>query len=73
MFLVINKEKLVSYIVSITTVMVLFIMASSIRPDENTMETGADMQNELTINKIEENENKASNQNNMYDKSKKSE
>lgn len=73
MFLVVNKEKMTSYIVSIATVAVLFVMASSVSLNKNTVETGANIQNELIINNIQENENNTSNQNNTLDKNKKNE
>lgn len=50
MFFVINKENLVAYIVSIATVLVLFSMAGTLNTNSNTLETGADIQNENSIN-----------------------
>lgn len=58
MFFVINKEKLSSYIVLITTVLVLFVMASKVTPKVNTIETSADVQKKLPIYNVETNENK---------------
>ena len=50
MFCVINKEKLSAYIISIATVFVLFIMASTINAEGNTIETGANVHNEIVEN-----------------------
>lgn len=48
MFFIINKEKLESYVISIATVIVLFIMAGSINTNGNVIETAANIQNEIT-------------------------
>ncbi len=53
MFLIINKEKLNSYIISIATVIILFIMAGTINPKDNTIQTGANLQSEIKNTKID--------------------
>lgn len=53
MFFVVNKEKLYAYIVSIVTVAMLFAMAGILVPN-NTVETSANIQNNIAI----ENSNK---------------
>lgn len=67
MLLVVNKEKLKSYIVSIATVVILFVMASTIVPNRNTVETGANIQNVISENNMEENESNTNTQNNKYE------
>ena len=39
MFFVFNKDKAISYVVTVFTVMVLFFMASFFKSSENTIET----------------------------------
>ncbi len=63
MFLVINKEKLGSYIVSIATVVILFVMAGTINPNENTIETGVNIQNTILNNNIDEKKDNTSTDN----------
>ena len=62
MFLIVNKEKLSSYIVSIATVIILFIMAGIIKPEENTVETGVNFQNVVTEKNLGEKEENSNNQ-----------
>lgn len=50
MFYVINKEKVTAYIVSVFTVVFLFVMAGVLNPKDNTVETSAEAQNEVKIN-----------------------
>ena len=56
MFLVINKEKLLAYIVSIVTVVMLFVMAGIITPKGNTVETSANIQKQDVTNNNESKE-----------------
>lgn len=62
MFLVVNKEKLSSYIVSIATVLVLFVMAGVINQEGNTIETSVNIQNEIKNTTNDRNENNTSNE-----------
>lgn len=62
MFLVVNKEKLSSYIVSIATVLVLFVMAGVINQEGNTIETSVNIQNEIKNTTKDRNENNTSNE-----------
>ena len=72
MFFVIEKEKLSAYIVSIATVLSLFIIAGAANPNTNTIETGANVLREMETNNtsiIKDNEeNKSGNKelNNNY-------
>lgn len=52
MFVVINKEKLYAYIVSIITVIMLFCMANFIIQDTKTLETSANTNNQTTENEF---------------------
>ena len=61
-YLIVNKEKLSSYIVSIATVIILFIMAGIIKPEENTVETGVNFQNVVTEKNLGEKEENSNNQ-----------
>lgn len=48
MFFVINKDKLFAYVVSVVTVVMLFMMAGIFMPNNNTIETSSNIQkNEL--------------------------
>lgn len=58
MFYVINKEKISAYVISIAAVLVLFAMAGTINQDENAIETGANIQDEI----IENNTSKENNE-----------
>lgn len=62
MLLVVNKEKLSSYIVSIATVLVLFVMAGVINQEGNTIETSVNIQNEIKNTTNDRNENNTSNE-----------
>ena len=54
MFVVFNKEKIYSYLVSVGTVVILFVMAIAItNRNEKIIET---MSNSIISNKIEQNE-----------------
>lgn len=54
MFYVFNKSKIYSYMIAICTVVILFVMATSmnsmVTPSENILETGANI---VETNKIE--------------------
>lgn len=50
MFYVINKEKVTAYIVSVFTVVFLFVMAGVLNPKDNVVETSVEAQNEVKIN-----------------------
>ena len=54
MFFVINKEKLYAYVVSIITVVMLFVVAGMIAPKNNTVETSANIQEQNLIQKNNE-------------------
>lgn len=56
MFFVVNKEKLYAYIVSVFTVVMLLVMASVLMPNNNTVETSANIQRNV-IMKETNNEN----------------
>ena len=58
MFFVINKEKLSAYIVSIATVLVLFVMAGVVMPTGNTIETSSNIQKQLPIYNVQTEEKK---------------
>ena len=60
MFLVFNKEKIYSYIIVLSTVVVLFgLSAFFISPkNEETIETATSVQKELPIYSVETTENK---------------
>lgn len=49
MFFVINKEKLTAYAVSVVTVLVLFVMAGTLMPKNNAIETSAGVQKQIPI------------------------
>ena len=51
MFFVVNREKLYAYIVSIATVVMLFIMAGVLTPDNDTMEASANIQENIVMQK----------------------
>lgn len=61
MFFIINKEKLESYIISVATVIILFIMAGSINSNRNVIETSANIQNETNINNTNSQKNNVKN------------
>lgn len=61
MFFIINKEKLESYIISVATVIILFIMAGSINSNRNVIETSANIQNETNINSTNSQKNNVKN------------
>ena len=58
MFFIINREKLSAYIVSIATVLVLFVLAGMISPEGNTVETSSNIQKHLPIYNVQTEENK---------------
>ena len=57
MFYVINKEKLTAYAISVATVVVLFVMAGTLMPKNNTIDASAEIKNENKNNQIEIEEN----------------
>ena len=61
MFFIINKEKLESYIISVATVIILFIMAGSINSNRNVIETSANIQNETNSNNTNSQKNNVKN------------
>ena len=61
MFFVINKEKLTTYFVAIVTVLVLFIMAGTINPTKNTIETSGNIQNNTQADTLNDKDNKTDN------------
>ena len=61
MFFIINKERLESYIISVATVIILFIMAGSINSNRNVIETSANIQNETNINNTNSQKNNVKN------------
>ena len=58
MFFIINKEKLTAYLVSVCTVIILFVMAGVIMPKNNTIETSATVQKQLPIYNVKTQEKK---------------
>ena len=50
MFLVLNKEKIAAYVVSILTVCCLFFIASDLPEKENTKATSTNVQEEKNTN-----------------------
>ena len=57
MFYVINKEKLIAYVISVATVFALFITAGALMPKENVIETSAETQNENQTNNLKVDKN----------------
>ena len=58
MFFVFNKDKAISYVVTVFTIMVLFFAASFFKKTENVVETSVNEAEENLIdNKINENKN----------------
>lgn len=57
MFFVINKSKILSYLLAICTVVILFMLASSSEDVNNTISTSANILNEniINLNSISEN------------------
>ena len=58
MFFVVNKDKIISCVVALTTVLVLFLMAASFKPNENTSPTSAKLNKELPIYNVDMEEKK---------------
>lgn len=58
MFLVVNKEKIYAYLVSIVTVVLLFCLATTISPNKETVTTSATNQKLLPIYRVKTNEKK---------------
>ena len=52
MFFVFNKDKAISYVVTVFTVMVLFFMASFLKKTENIVETSVNEAEENLIDNI---------------------
>ncbi len=61
MFLVINKEKLSSYIISISTVVILFIITGIVNPHDKAVETSVNIQKEINTNSTNIRENDENN------------
>ena len=61
MFLVINKEKLSSYIISISTVVILFIITGIVNPHDKVVETSVNIQKEINTNSTNIRENDENN------------
>lgn len=61
MFLVINKEKLSSYIISISTVVILFIITGIVNPHDKAVETSVNIQKEINTNSTNVQENDENN------------
>lgn len=57
MFYVINKEKLTAYAISVATVVVLFVMAGTLMPKNNTIETSVEVKNENNTKQLKTDEN----------------
>lgn len=57
MFIVFNKSKIKSYLISLTTVITLFVMAFFIMEDDRTVETSASLK-ELPIYNVATEEKK---------------
>lgn len=58
MFLVLNKQKIYTYAVSLVTVVVLFCVATTFNQKQNTVETSAASQKRLPIYNVQTEENK---------------
>ena len=60
MFLVFNKEKILSYIIAISTVAMLFIFDTSLysKPNEETIQTNSTVSKQLPIYSVDTTENK---------------
>lgn len=58
MFLVFNKEKILSYVIAMSTVALLFVFATSIyQEDKMSIETSTSVQKELPVYGVETGEN----------------
>ena len=60
MFLVFNKEKIFAYMVSVVTVVVLFLLANSMYGNRKSISTYANLKNDLPIYNVETKENNVS-------------
>ena len=58
MFYIINKDKIISYVIAIVTVLSLFLLANTFKPNMNAIETGAKLSKELPIYKVNTEEKK---------------
>ena len=58
MFLVFNKQKIVTYFVSVLTVVTLFFIAGNINKKEETLETSVNGEKLLPIYNVETDEKK---------------
>lgn len=59
MFLVLNKEKICAYLVSIVTVVLLFLVASNMKSNNNiAVQTSSSVKENLPIYSVKTDENK---------------
>lgn len=58
MFLVFNKQKIYTYLVSVITVILLFCIANTIFINKDSTETSANVQKLLPVYNVETQENK---------------
>ncbi len=50
MFYVTNKDKIISVVIALSTVLVLFLLAATIKPEKsNTIETSVDHEKKLIV------------------------
>ena len=55
MFFVFNKDKITAYVVTVFTVMALFLTATIFNKEQESIQTSINESKEIILNKIEEN------------------